>query len=108
MERELNLKNGTIRQTILSPDVIGRFHDLERGYMTLEDFDPVFTYFYNRQVCRIFRTWKSSKFSTEEQTHLCFMFWETLSVQQSLMVCLINDGHQSSELFETRTFVSSF
>ncbi|KAI6189838.1 hypothetical protein M3Y97_00051900 [Aphelenchoides bicaudatus] len=48
MERESGLKMGSIQKTILSKDVVERFHELERGELTLEDFDPIFTYFYNR------------------------------------------------------------
>lgn len=53
MERGSNLKIGTIQKTILSKDVVERFHELERGELTLEDFDPIFTYFYNKQVYSI-------------------------------------------------------
>lgn len=50
MEEKLNLAKGSIQKTILSDDVVERFKDLERGYLTLEDFDAIFTHFYNQQV----------------------------------------------------------
>uniref|UniRef100_A0A0N4Z8F0 Acyl-CoA dehydrogenase family member 11 n=1 Tax=Parastrongyloides trichosuri TaxID=131310 RepID=A0A0N4Z8F0_PARTI len=43
----VNSKN--ILKTLLSPDVINSFHNLEKGLLSTEDFDPIFTYFYNQQ-----------------------------------------------------------
>ncbi|CAD5224542.1 unnamed protein product [Bursaphelenchus okinawaensis] len=49
LETRYKLKKGSIRDTLLSPKFIGRFHDLERGLLTLDDFRNLFVYFYNKQ-----------------------------------------------------------
>jgi epoxide hydrolase-like predicted phosphatase len=49
MEEKLHLSKESIQKTILSSDIVERFHELERGDLTLEDFDAIFTHFYNKQ-----------------------------------------------------------
>uniref|UniRef100_A0A0N5BDP2 APH domain-containing protein n=1 Tax=Strongyloides papillosus TaxID=174720 RepID=A0A0N5BDP2_STREA len=48
-ENNSNLKGDDVLKTLLSPNVIESFHNLEKGLITTEDFDPIFTYFYNIQ-----------------------------------------------------------
>ena len=52
MERVMSLAAGSIQRTILSSVLAERFCELERGELTREDFDPIFTHFYNEQVER--------------------------------------------------------
>ncbi|KAH7729904.1 acyl-Coenzyme A dehydrogenase [Aphelenchoides avenae] len=49
LEPRLGLAKGSIQKTVLSPEVVERFHELERGETNLEDFDHIFTHFYNKQ-----------------------------------------------------------
>ncbi|KAI6219151.1 hypothetical protein M3Y99_01673600 [Aphelenchoides fujianensis] len=49
MEKKAGLPVGSIQKTILSADVVKHFEDLERGVLTLDDFDPIFNHFYNQQ-----------------------------------------------------------
>ncbi|KAI6236963.1 hypothetical protein M3Y95_00214900 [Aphelenchoides besseyi] len=49
MEEKRGLPKGSVQKTILSNAVNPRLCELERGELTLEDFDPIFTYFYNQQ-----------------------------------------------------------
>uniref|UniRef100_A0AC35TI73 APH domain-containing protein n=1 Tax=Rhabditophanes sp. KR3021 TaxID=114890 RepID=A0AC35TI73_9BILA len=44
-----------ILSTLLSKDVIAHFHSLEKGFLTTEDFDPIFSHFYgDGQIYKIF------------------------------------------------------
>ncbi|CAD5224540.1 unnamed protein product [Bursaphelenchus okinawaensis] len=49
LEKKWGLEKGSIRRTILSSEFTATFDELERGQLTLEDFKPLFTWFYNRQ-----------------------------------------------------------
>ncbi|CAD5208214.1 unnamed protein product [Bursaphelenchus xylophilus] len=49
LEKKWGLKSGSVGKTLLSPQVKPRFDELERGELTLEDFKPLYTYFYNKQ-----------------------------------------------------------
>lgn len=75
MEKELGFKNGSIQKTILSGEVVERFHELERGQLTLEDFDHIFTYFYNKQVCEYSSSFISFNliFRTDALRSCCYM-----------------------------------
>ncbi|CEF69895.1 Aminoglycoside phosphotransferase domain and Acyl-CoA oxidase/dehydrogenase, central domain and HAD hydrolase, subfamily IA and Acyl-CoA dehydrogenase/oxidase C-terminal domain and Acyl-CoA dehydrogenase/oxidase, N-terminal and middle domain and Protein kinase-like domain and Predicted HAD-superfamily phosphatase, subfamily IA/Epoxide hydrolase, N-terminal domain and Acyl-CoA dehydrogenase/oxidase, N-terminal domain and HAD-like domain-containing protein [Strongyloides ratti] len=48
-ELSTNIKSDNILKTLLSHNVVELFHNLEKGLITTEDFDPLFTHFYNIQ-----------------------------------------------------------
>ncbi|CAJ0581897.1 unnamed protein product, partial [Mesorhabditis spiculigera] len=50
LESTENLGRGTILKVLTSPEVQEHFQLLEIGRTNVEDFAPIFTYFYNRQV----------------------------------------------------------
>ena len=54
-EQELGLEPGSISRTIVSKELFPEFEALERGETNLEDFNAVFTYFYNKQVWSIYQ-----------------------------------------------------
>ncbi|CAB3399061.1 unnamed protein product [Caenorhabditis bovis] len=49
LEKSENLKEGSILKTLLSKEIVKHFWRFEKGQMTAEDFDPLFTHVYNLQ-----------------------------------------------------------
>ncbi|CAD6193161.1 unnamed protein product [Caenorhabditis auriculariae] len=52
-EQERNLKAGSIVETILSPDGLPHFAAFEKGQISSEDFEPIFSHIYNLQHGRV-------------------------------------------------------
>lgn len=48
LESDMGLQLNSIKDTLF--DIKELFYDLERGEITLDDFENIFTYFYNKKV----------------------------------------------------------
>uniref|UniRef100_A0A1I7XK65 APH domain-containing protein n=1 Tax=Heterorhabditis bacteriophora TaxID=37862 RepID=A0A1I7XK65_HETBA len=55
VETEYSLPLGSILDTLLTTDAIHHFASLEKGQITAEDFEPLFTYYYNQKVNKEYR-----------------------------------------------------
>ncbi|VDK81609.1 unnamed protein product [Cylicostephanus goldi] len=53
LEKKLEFDRGSLMRALLTPPVRDHFEALERGETTAEDFDPLFTQYYNKKVSRI-------------------------------------------------------